>query len=369
MHTTFMQQALALAEKARFHAPPNPWVGCVIVKDRQVVGQGHTFPPGQAHAEVNALNEAGEQAQGATLYVTLEPCSHFGRTPPCVEAIIRAGIKQVFIAQEDPDPRVKGKGIQRLQEAGIQVVTRFCEEEARHSLAPYLYQRRTQLPYTVVKIAASADGRTAAADGTSQWITSPEAREDGHFQRAQSQAIIVGAGTALIDAPKLTARHPFVTLPNQPLRVVLDGNGRVPAEGPLFDRSLAPTLILTTQHASTIRQREWENKGAEVLLISTDSTGHLDLKEAWNLLANRGILQALIEGGSTLQTSLFKARLVNRLSLYLGSLLLGSQGLPLFLEKIPTLKQAYPLSLKGVKQLGESLRIDYDTLNEETYSM
>lgn len=362
MHTSFMQQALALAEKARFHAPPNPWVGCVIVKNQQVIGQGYTYPPGQAHAEVNALHEAGEQAKGATLYVTLEPCSHFGRTPPCVDAIIRAGIKQVYIAQEDPDPRVKGKGIQRLREAGIQVSTQLCEQEARSSLTPYLYQRRTQLPYTVVKIAASADGRTAAADGTSQWITSPEARQDGHFQRAQSQAIIVGAGTALTDIPKLTVRHPLVTLPHQPLRVVLDGNGRISAEGPLFDLSLAPTLVLTTKYSSIIRQKEWENKGAEVIVVSADQNGRLDLKEAWSLLGKRGILQALIEGGSTLQTSLFKEQLVNRLSLYLGALLLGSQGLPLFLEKIPTLKQAYPLSLKGVKQLGDSLRIDYDIL-------
>ncbi|CUI16473.1 diaminohydroxyphosphoribosylaminopyrimidine deaminase / 5-amino-6-(5-phosphoribosylamino)uracil reductase [Candidatus Protochlamydia naegleriophila] len=363
MHTIFMQQALVLAEKARFQAPPNPWVGCVIVKDQQIIGQGYTSLPGQAHAEVKALHEAGEKAQDAALYVTLEPCSHFGRTPPCVEAIIRAGIKQVYIAQEDPDPRVQGKGIQRLQEAGIQVFTGLCEEEARLSLTPYLYQRRTRLPYTVIKIAASADGRTAAADGTSQWITSPEARLDGHFQRAQSQAIIVGAGTALIDTPNLTVRHPLVHLPQQPLRVILDGNGRVPAEGPLFDLSLAQTLVLTS-HSSSIRQKEWENRGAEVVLISADRDGRLDLKDAWNLLGSRGILQVLIEGGSTLQTNLFKTQLVNRLSLYLGALLLGSQGLPLFSEKIATLKQAYPLSLKSIKQLGDSVRIDYDTLHQ-----
>lgn len=355
-----MQQALALAEKARFHAPPNPWVGCVIVKDQYVVGQGHTSPPGQAHAEIHALREAGEKAQGATLYATLEPCAHFGRTPPCVDAIIRAGIKQVFIAQEDPDLRVKGKGILRLQEAGIAVYTGLCEKEASLSLASYLYQRHTKLPYTVVKTAASADGRTAAADGTSQWITSPEARQDGHLQRAQSQAIIVGAGTALCDTPKLTARHPFVTLPHQPLRVVLDSKGKLPAEGPLFDTSLAPTLVFTTPHSPLKRWKEWENKGAEVIALSADPSGQIDLKEAWHLLGHRGILQALIEGGATLQTNAFKAQIVNRLSLYLGALLLGRQGLPLFLETIPTLKQAYPLSLKGIKQLGDSLRIDYD---------
>ena len=239
-----MQQALALANQARWHAPPNPWVGCVIVNNKTVIGKGFTQPPGQAHAEVCALREAQEKAQGATLYVTLEPCSHTGRTPPCTQAIIQAGIKKVVIAQMDPDQRVSGKGIIQLQEAGIEVYQGLCQEQAEISLTPYLYQRRTQLPYTLLKAAVSLDGRLAAVDGTSQWISSPEAREAAHLQRAASQAIVIGAKTALNDQPRLTVRHPTVHPRLAPLRVLLDAKGRVPTEGPLFDQTLAPTLVI-----------------------------------------------------------------------------------------------------------------------------
>ncbi|WP_228840573.1 bifunctional diaminohydroxyphosphoribosylaminopyrimidine deaminase/5-amino-6-(5-phosphoribosylamino)uracil reductase RibD [Candidatus Protochlamydia phocaeensis] len=359
MHVYFMQQALALAEQARFHAPPNPWVGCVIVKGNQIIGRGYTQPPGQAHAEVKALLEAKEQARGAALYATLEPCSHFGRTPPCVNAIIQAGIKEVYIAQQDPDSRVSGAGIECLRKAGIHVLTGICEQEARAALSSYLHHRRTGLPYTVIKAAMSLDGRTAAADGTSQWITSLEARQDAHLQRAHSQAIIIGSGTALKDKPQLTVRLPSLSLPRQPLRVLLDAKGKTPAEGPLFDCSLAPTLVMTTEQAPMRRREEWERAGAEVMRLS-EQKGRINLTDAWKILGKKGILQALVEGGSTLQSALIEAKLLNRLVLYMGPILLGSNGLPLFLNSIPTLQKAPSFKLLSVASLGDCVRADYE---------
>lgn len=355
-HLQWMQQALQLAELARFHAPPNPWVGCVVVKEGRLVGQGWTQPPGQAHAEIGALQEAQERARGATLYVTLEPCAHTGRTPPCVEAIIRAGIAEVYVGIQDPDSRVSGKGIARLQQAGIKVVQGVCASDIQRSLMPYLYQRQTGLPYTILKAAVSLDGRIAAADQTSQWITCPEAREDVHLQRATSQAIVIGAGTALKDLPRLTARHSACQ--TQPLRVLLDARGQVPAQGPLFDQMLAQTLVITSSQVSDERRREWEATGAEVVLVSASPTG-IHLEEAWSVLGKRLILQVLVEGGATLQSALLETSLFNRLLLYMGPLLLGSSGLPFYQQRIATLQHAHRLVLQDVQRFGDSVRLDY----------
>jgi diaminohydroxyphosphoribosylaminopyrimidine deaminase/5-amino-6-(5-phosphoribosylamino)uracil reductase len=354
-----MLQAMSLAECARFHAPPNPWVGCVIVKDGQIIGQGYTQPPGQAHAEVCALQQAQEKAKGATLYVTLEPCAHTGKTPPCTEALIRAGIREVYVGIQDPDSRVRGRGSTLLAQAGIKVFQGICEQEIQKALAPYLYQRQTNLPYTVLKAAISLDGRTAAADHTSQWITCSVARQDAHLQRASSQAILIGAGTAIKDFPKLTVRHPTYTLLNQPLRVLLDAKGQVPAQGPLFDQQLAPTLIFTTSQCSEERRHEWLSTGAEVVTVSESHTG-VDLQEVWQLLGRRSILQVLVEGGATLHTSLLETSLVNRLMIYIAPLLLGSSGSPLYQKKIATLHEAQRLSLLEVQRIGECIRIDYE---------
>lgn len=357
-HLYFMQQAMALAEQARLLSPPNPWVGCVIVKDGKIIGQGYTQPPGQAHAEICALHQAQERAKGAIAYVTLEPCAHTGRTPPCTDALIQAGIREVRFGIHDPDMRVKGKGAQQLREAGIQVFHGLCEEKIQQSLAPYLYQRRTGLPYTILKTAISLDGRTAAADNTSQWITCEQAREDVHLQRAESQAILIGARTALKDCPRLTVRHPSYQLRKNPLRVLLDSKGLVPAKGPLFDCTMAPTLIITTQQGAEKRKNEWESTGAQVAIVSSSSNG-IDLQETWELLGNQSILQVLVEGGATLLTALLETSLVNRLVVYIGPIMLGSSGCPLYQKQIATLQQAKRLFLQDVRQLGESVRLDY----------
>jgi diaminohydroxyphosphoribosylaminopyrimidine deaminase/5-amino-6-(5-phosphoribosylamino)uracil reductase len=357
-HTFYMQEALALANQARYIAPPNPWVGCLIVKNNKIVGKGHTLPVGQSHAEICALTEAKERAIGSTMYVTLEPCSHYGHTPPCVNAIIESGVSEIFIAQTDPDERVQGNGILRLRDAGIKIHIGICGEEASKNLAPYLHQRRTGLPYTVLKAAISIDGRLAAEDGSSQWITSSEARENAQLIRAESQAIIIGTQTALRDRPRLNVRRSDIPLAKQPLRVVLDSRGTVPVEGPLFDQNLGPTLVMTTVRSSSEKIKEWEDRGIESVVIPSSEEG-VDLREAWKNLGGRGILQALVEGGSLLQTQLLKQGLINHLTVYLGPVLLGSSGLPLFRESIGSLAEAPRFKREGVQALGDTIRIDY----------
>jgi diaminohydroxyphosphoribosylaminopyrimidine deaminase/5-amino-6-(5-phosphoribosylamino)uracil reductase len=359
MHEKFMQEAILESKKARFQAPPNPWVGCVIVKDQNIVGKGHTLPAGQSHAEVNAIKMAGEAAKGAALYVTLEPCSHYGRTPPCMNSIIKAGIKTVYIALKDPDLRVQGKGIQGLQEAGIAVFIGICEIEVRELLTPYLYQRQYHIPYTIIKTAISIDGKTAAADGTSQWITSEKARLDAHIQRAESQAIVIGSETALKDFPQLTVRHPFIQLPHPPLRVLIDSKGKVPVKGPLFDQTLAPTLVFTTPLSPSQKYKEWEKNGIEVICLTATDSNHLDLLKVWTLLAKRGIIQVLVEGGSILQNILLELGLTNCLSVYTGPLLIGNNGLSLFTKETFSLHQAKKLEIRKIEHFGDSFRVDY----------
>ena len=354
-----MQEAIALAENARYHSPPNPWVGCVIVKEGKIIGKGYTQPPGQAHAEICALQQAQENAKNGKLYTTLEPCSHVGRTPPCTEAIIRAGIREVYFGVQDPDPRVSGNGLHLLQQAGIKVYRGICQDEIHKMLAPYLYQRQTGLPFTILKSAISLDGRTAAANLSSQWITCTESRQDVHLRRASSQAIVIGAGTALKDSPQLTVRHPECAPLHPPLRVLLDAKGQVPAKGPLFDCQLAPTLVITTSQCPQNRQMEWTASGAEVAIVSQSAEG-VNLYEAWSLLGKRNILQVLVEGGSSLLTSLLETSLCNRLVIYIGPLLLGASGFPLYRKHIAALEQSYRLSLIDVKKIGECVRMEYD---------
>jgi len=346
----FMRWAIQLGERGRCTAPPNPWVGCVLVKNGEILGEGYHEAAGKKHAEIVAIEKAGPLTHGATAYISLEPCPHQGRTPPCVERLIQAGIKKIIIPFLDPDPHVSGKGVEKLQQAGIEVVVGIAKEEAEASLAPYLYQRTHRMPYCVLKCALSLDGRTAAEDGSSQWITGERARENVHLLRAQSQAILIGAGTALIDKPRLTVRG--VTITKQPLRVLLDSKGSVPVEGPLADCSLAPTLVFT---CSDVQKEHWERSGAEVVLRE-----RLHLKEILKELGKREIIQLLIEGGSHLHASFLKEQLANRLVLYFGSCLLGERGksfLPDF--PIPHIDQAPRLSLVGVQRFDNDVRLDF----------
>lgn len=319
-----MRTALALAASARTRTSPNPWVGAVVVDSSgELIGRGATEPPGGPHAEVGALAEAGDRARGATLVVTLEPCSHHGRTPPCTDAVIAAGIARVLVGILDPDQRVAGTGIERLRSAGIEVVTGVLADEIAEQLAPYLHHRRTGRPYVVCKLAATLDGATAAADGTSQWITGEAARTDAHRLRAESDAILVGAGTVRTDDPSLTVR--LVEGPD-PARVVL---GRAPAGA-----RVQPCLEWTTDDG--------------------------DLGALLDHLGSTGVLQLMVEGGATVVRSFHEAGLVDRYVLYLAPALAGGRdAVPLISgPSAPTIDHLWRGRIVDVRRVGDDLRID-----------
>ncbi len=355
-HEFFMQLALKIGEKGRISAPPNPWVGCVIVKDGEILGEGYHEAPGKPHAEVVAIEAAKGRARGATAYVTLEPCAHFGRTPPCVKTILESGLSRVVIPFLDPDPLVSGKGKGALEEKGIEVLVGICAEEAKKSLAPYLHHRKTGMPYVVLKCALSLDGKIAAADGASFWITGEEARQDVHWQRASSQAILIGAKTALLDKPRLTVRG--IEGASIPLRVIVDAKGILPAEGPLFEKALGKTLIFTTSECPKKSRIAWEEKGCQVIDLPSSQEG-VDLKDLCKILGEWGVIQLLVEGGGTLFQSFFEQKLFQRLSLYYGACLIGANGHSFYLKESAILSDAQRLTLDSLSRFGNDLRLDY----------
>jgi len=353
-----MAHAAALAERARRRTAPNPWVGALVVADGAVVGEGATEPPGGRHAEIVALGAAGDAARGATVFTTLEPCSHHGRTPPCADALVAAGVARVVVAIEDPDDQVAGEGVARLRSAGIAVDVGVGADAARLQLAPYLHHRRTGRAFCLVKTALSVDGRTAAADGSSQWITGAAARADAHGLRADSQAVVVGSGTALADRPALTVRDAVPAPEHPPLRVLLDARGRVPAEGPLFDGA-APTLVITTDGAPSAAIDGWRAAGAKVETVPAVA-GKVDLAAALGVLGAHGVLQAMVEGGAALHGALLAAGLVDRLTVYVGAALLGAAAKPgLDWPGPATIADAPRLALVGTAVLGDDVRLDY----------
>lgn len=342
----YMQEALQLGQQARFRAPPNPWVGCVIAKGSQLLGRGSTQAPGGAHAEIKALQEAGQRAQGATVYVTLEPCAHHGRTGPCCVALAQAEVARVVIALEDPDPQVAGKGISYLREQGIEVSVGLESEAAKASLRPYLHQRSSGRPWVLLKTAISLDGRTAATDGSSKWISGELARGDAHRLRDASQAILVGSGTALADRPALTIRHVPQQSPQPPLRVLLDGKAQVPIEGPLFDTSLGETVVVTGG------SHPWPNQIRQ--------PNYPDLPGLLDELGQRGLLQLMIEGGAGVHARFLESGLVNEIVAYIGPKLLGSSGLPMLQDfVVESITDAVDLHLIDVTRLGDTLRLNY----------
>jgi diaminohydroxyphosphoribosylaminopyrimidine deaminase/5-amino-6-(5-phosphoribosylamino)uracil reductase len=365
-----MVTAIAAAAEARRITAPNPWVGAAIVRDGELLATGATAGgPGSPHAERVALAAlpAGADARGATLYSTLEPCDHTGATPPCVDALIDAGVARVVVGIEDPDPRVAGQGLARLRAAGIDVVCGVGAAAVSRQLAPYLVHRRTGRASCVVKTANSLDGNVAAGDGSSRWITGPDARADVHSLRADAQALLVGAGTAVADHPRLTVRElpsdDNTPLGPPPLRVVLDAHGRVDAVGPLFDTALAPTLVVTTDQADHETVESWKKAGADVSVVETASasTGRgVDLGAVLDLLGRRGVLTALVEGGPELHGSLIQAGLVDRLVIYLGNTMLGVHGIPTLAHDGPASIDTAPRwRLDDVRRFGDDVRLDY----------
>ena len=326
-----MRRAMALAATVRDRTAPNPWVGCVVVPADTMGGraagstrfEGATAPPGGAHAEVSALSAAGDAGRGAALYVTLEPCAHHGRTPPCTEAIVAAGVARVVIGLEDPDPQVAGRGIAALEAAGLDVVVGIAAGDVAEQLAPYLKHRRTGRPWVVLKMAASLDARTAAPDGTSRWITGEAARRDVHRLRASSDAVLVGAGTVRADDPELTVRLDDGIERAQPLRVVL---GTAPSGA----------------------------RAQPVLELSGD------LDEVLGELGRRGVLQVLVEGGPTVAHDFHAAGLVDRYVLYLAPVFFGGDDArPLFAgHGAGTIGDVWKGRLISVERLGDDLRVE-----------
>ena len=317
-----MALALEQARRARGTTSPNPTVGAVVVCDGSVVGQGYTHPPGGPHAEVIALREAGSRARGATVYVTLEPCNFWGRTPPCTRMLIEAGVAEVHCALIDPDPRVRGGGVAELQAAGIRVVLGEGAEEAARQLEDFITHRTLRRPLVVVKFAASLDGRIAAVSGDSRWVSGPAARAWVHRERAALDAIMVGSGTALADDPLLTARPDDGPARRQPLRIVVDSRGRLPPAAKVLDRE-ARTLVATTAASPQSWREALEACGADTIVLPSGQDGRVDLAELLNELGRRNKLSVLVEGGATLLGSLFDAGLVDKVHAVIAPLIIG----------------------------------------------
>ena len=354
-----MARALELARRGRFTTAPNPNVGCVLVQGDSVVGEGYHVKAGEGHAEVNALRMAGDKARGSTAYVTLEPCSHYGRTPPCADGLINAGVARVVVAMTDPNPQVAGRGLKKLTDAGICVAHGLMEAEAR-ALNPGFIKRMEQgLPFVTVKLGASLDGRTALNNGESQWITSPLARQDVQRFRAASHGILSGSGTVLADDPSLNVRYAELGLDEtvlaeeqlrQPLRVIVDSSNRVMPEAKLA--GLPGEVWLLRREEDGLSWPE----SVEQLLLEGD--GQLDLREAMQVLAARGVNDLWVEAGAKLTGALLVAGLVDRVIIYQAPKLMGDEGRGLFhLPGIKHMPDVIDLEIADLRMVGPDVRI------------
>ena len=359
---SWMSRALMLAERGLYTTEPNPRVGCVLVADGEVVGEGWHVRAGEGHAEVNALAQAGERARGATAYVTLEPCSHFGKTPPCADALIKAGVSRMVAAMQDPNPQVAGNGLQRLREAGIAVECGLLEEQAR-ALNPGFIKRMQQgLPWVRVKLAMSLDGRTAMASGESKWITGPAARADVQRLRARSGAVVSGADSVLLDDSALTVRASELGLPSdeaaaaaerQPLRVLVDSLRRVPLEQRFF-REAGPSLVISTSAEQAAD--DYLAAGSELLAVP-GADGKVDLQAVLQILAERGCNEVLVEAGAGLSGAFWRAGLVDELIVYMAPRLLGSQARPLMQLPFESMSEAMDVAVTDMRAIGQDWRI------------
>lgn len=352
-----MSRALELARRGLYTADPNPRVGCVLVRAGEVVAEGWHARAGEAHAEINALRAAGERARGATAYVSLEPCCHHGRTGPCTEQLVAAGIARVVVAMIDPDPRTSGRGLEALERAGIEVSSGILEDQARRLNPGFVSRHTLGRPYVRIKMAASLDGRTATAGGESKWITGPAARHDVQTLRARSSAILTGSGTVLADDPALTVRDlqpPDAGGVRQPLRVVLDRRLRTPRDASIL-RQPGATLVATTSDDGVARKR-LTDAGAEVVQLAGDAHG--GLASLMTILAGRGINEVLVEAGATLAGAVLQAGLADEVVLYTAPLLLGDGARGLFhLPQVRHLADGVALDIVEVCSIGDDWRI------------
>lgn len=349
----FMARALQLAERGRFTTDPNPCVGCVLVKDGQIIGEGWHERAGQAHAEINALNNATEDVRGATAYVTLEPCSHHGKTPPCCDALINAGIKRLVVAMTDPNPLVAGRGLERCRAAGMEVVCDVLRAEAEKLNRGFISRMTKNRPFIRSKIAMSLDGRTALANGESKWITSPQARADVHRLRAESSAILTGIGTVLADNPSLNARVDFSVV--QPIRVILDTQLQMPLDsqlGKLDGRTLILTCSTDEQKRDALTQTNFE------VHVLPEFNGQLDLHAVMAFLAAQEMNTIFVEAGAILNGALLEANLVDEWLIYMASCVLGDKGRGVFaLNELQSMADKKILHWRDVRHIGQDLRL------------
>ena len=349
----FMSRALDLARNAMFQASPNPRVGCVVVRDGHILGEGWTQPPGSNHAEIEALLDArrnGHDLHGATAYVTLEPCSHFGRTPPCATALIEARLARVIAAVEDPNPQVAGRGLEMLRSNGIDVRCGLLATEASELNIGFFSRMNRGRPWVRMKIAASLDGKTALANGASQWITSEAARKDGHAWRARACAVATGIGTVLADNPQLSVR--LVTTPRQPLKVLVDSRLEVNPEARFFDGNQA---LVACAFADPARVAALREKNAEVIEVPNDD-GKVDLPQLLRELARRGVNELHVEAGFKLNGSLVREGCIDELLVYLAPMLVGEAQGMVHLPALSDLAQARRLVFREVTSVGTDVR-------------
>lgn len=354
----WMERALALAKRGKGHTAPNPTVGAVLVRDGVVVGEGYHTAAGQPHAEIEALRAAGDQARGATLYVTLEPCCHHGRTPPCTEAILAAGVARVVIGTGDPNPAVAGQGIAQLRAAGVAVEVGVLEAQCRRINQPFFVRVTMGLPLATLKMALSLDGKLATRSGRSRWITGEAARADAHRLRAEADAVLVGARTALLDDPLLTCRLDAPV--RQPLRVVLDGAGRLPPTGALAMSARDYPTVVYTSGASPIHWRHaLTARGVHVETMPPGPRG-LALRPVLKHLAALGVNEVLVEGGQQVLSSFLSEGLAHRLVAYIAPVIIGGADAPVPFTQpaAETMEQVLRLRAVEIARLGDDARIE-----------
>ncbi|MCE0450160.1 bifunctional diaminohydroxyphosphoribosylaminopyrimidine deaminase/5-amino-6-(5-phosphoribosylamino)uracil reductase RibD [Brevibacillus sp. AF8] len=337
----YMDLALELARSARGQTSPNPMVGAVIVKDGTIVGMGAHLRAGEPHAEVHALRMAGEKAQGATVYVTLEPCSHYGKTPPCAEALIAADVRRVVVATLDPNPLVAGRGIEMLRAAGVEVAVGVREEEAKALNEVFFHYIQTRRPFVTVKTASTLDGKIASVTGHSQWITGAEARAEVHELRRQHDAILVGVGTILADDPLLTARKGEQCFGSQPVRVILDSQLRTPLDARVVQNTDAKTWIFTTDAAPREKQELLAARGVKVITM----VGPILVEKVLDTLGELGITSLLVEGGQEVNGSFLQARAIQKVVSHIALKLIGGSGAP------------SPFGGQGFATMGEAVQL------------
>ncbi|MBM4305935.1 MAG: bifunctional diaminohydroxyphosphoribosylaminopyrimidine deaminase/5-amino-6-(5-phosphoribosylamino)uracil reductase RibD [Deltaproteobacteria bacterium] len=348
----WMRRALRLAEKGRGRTSPNPMVGAVLVREGRIVGEGYHMRAGEPHAEINALQKAGGEAKGATLYINLEPCTHHGKTPPCAPALIQAGIKRAVVGMEDPNPMVKGKGLEMLRTAGLQVEVGIFKEACQKLNEAFCKYIQTKEPFVILKIAATIDGKIATQHGESKWITGEKSRHLVHHLRNEADGILVGIGTILKDDPLLTAR---IRGGKDAYRIVLDSHLRIPENAKIIDRNPEKTIIATTELAPKEKIEGFEKRGVQVLILNSKE-GKVNLRSLLLKLGEMGMMSLLVEGGNEVNGSFLEEGLFDKIFLFLSPRLLGGQALGMFGGRgVEKLEETLFLNLVKIKKMGDDI--------------